>query len=78
MSSPPSPRRPDPSNAALARRLDAVEARLRDLEDPYAETMYQLRRGMVRNEMRMTRVLEHLGIADVSDDQVDQALDEQS
>lgn len=36
--------------------------------------LYELRRASVRNELRLGRVLEHLAISDVTDDEVD-ALD---
>jgi hypothetical protein len=39
------------------------------------DTLCELRRARARNELRLGRVLEHLAIDDVTDDEVDQALD---
>lgn len=61
----------------LERRILALEARLADVEGGYGDTLYKLHRATVRGELRMVRVLAHLGIEDVSDDDVDSALDEQ-
>ena len=59
----------------LEQRLRAVEARLAEVEGGYGDTLYELRRASVRNELRLGRVLDHLAIEDISDDDVDQALD---
>ena len=59
----------------LEQRLRAVEARLAEVEGGYGDTLYELRRASVRNELRLGRVLEHLAISDVTDDEVDDALD---
>ena len=53
-----------------------LEARLADLEGGYGETLYQLHRESVRNKLGMTRMLAHLGLGAVSDDEVDAELDE--
>lgn len=60
----------------LERRILALEARLADVEGGYGQTLYDLRRASVRNEMRMARVLTHLQVTDFSDEEVDTALDE--
>jgi hypothetical protein len=39
--------------------------------------LYRLHRASVRTDLRLSKVLEHLGIADVSEEEVDSALDEQ-
>lgn len=67
-----------PSLRTMEARLRAVEARLADLEGPYAESIYQLRRSSVRQDLRMVRVLEHLGVEDVTDEEVDAVLDEEA
>lgn len=59
----------------LEQRLRAVEARLAEVEGGYGDTLYELPRASVRNELRLGRVLEHLAISDVTDDEVDEALD---
>ena len=64
-----------PTVHTLAKRLAAVEARLAEIETGYGETIYQMRRKVVRTDMRMALVMQHLGIEDVTDDEVDDALD---
>lgn len=61
---------------ALERRILALEARLADVEGGYGQTLYDLRRDSVRNRMQMARLLDHLQIPAVTDDEVDTALDE--
>jgi hypothetical protein len=61
----------------LERRILALEARLADLEGGYGETLYKLHRASVKSDLRMGRVLAHLNIADVSDEEIDAALDEE-
>jgi hypothetical protein len=61
----------------LERRILALEARIADLEGGYGETLYKLHRASVKSDLRMGRVLAHLSIADVSDDEIDAALDEE-
>jgi len=60
----------------LERRILALEARLADVEGGYGDTLYKLHRASVRNDLRLAKVLGHLGIADVTDDDVDAVLDE--
>jgi hypothetical protein len=52
-----------------------VEARLAEVEGGYGDTLYELRPASVRTELRLGRVLTHLSIDDVTDDEVDEALD---
>jgi hypothetical protein len=58
------------------RRIQALEARLADIEGGYGETLYKLHRGSVRTHLEIARIMAHLGIANVSDEDVDAALDE--
>lgn len=60
----------------LLRRIEALEARLADVEGGYSQTLYRLHRHAVRTDLAMGRVLEHLGIAAPTDDEVDDAMDE--
>lgn len=60
----------------LERRILALEARLADVEGGYGDTLYKLHRSSIRTDLRMAKVLDHLGIDDVSDDDVDEALDD--
>jgi hypothetical protein len=61
----------------LERRIAALEARLADIEGGYGDTLYRLHRASVKAELRMGRVLDHLKIADVSDEEVGAAIDEE-
>jgi hypothetical protein len=65
---------PVPSPQSLLARIVALEARLQDIETPYATTMYQLRRESVRSRIERGRILDHLGIEHVTDDEIDAAL----
>jgi hypothetical protein len=60
----------------LERRVDALEARVDDIEVSHGETLYKLHRASVRNDLRIGKVLDALKVQDVSDEEVDQALDE--
>ncbi len=61
----------------LERRILALEARLSDLEGGYGETLYKLHRASAKSDLRLGRVLAHLNITDVSDDDVDAVLDDE-
>ena len=61
----------------LERRIAALEARLADIEGGYGDTLYRLHRSSVKADLRMGRILDHLKIADVSDDEVDAAIDQE-
>lgn len=60
---------------SLEQRVRALEARIAEVEGGYGDTLYQLHRASVRNDLRIARVLGHLDIPDVSEDDVDAALD---
>lgn len=60
----------------LQQRLQAVEARLAEIEGGYGQTLYRLHRRAVRTDLAMDRILGHLGLAAPTDDEVDAALDE--
>jgi hypothetical protein len=47
-----------------------------DIEGPVLTSQYRMNRRLTRNELRMERLLEHFGVEDVSDDEVDARLDE--
>ncbi|WP_232662201.1 hypothetical protein [Pseudonocardia sp. TRM90224] len=61
----------------LERRILALEARLADVEGGYGDTLYKLHRASVKADLRTAKILQSLGVADVSDDEVDRALDEE-
>jgi hypothetical protein len=60
----------------LERRILALEARLAEVEGGYGETLYKLHRASIKTDLRLVKVLDHLGIADVSDGVVDAVLDD--
>jgi len=59
----------------LERRIVALEARLAEIEGGYGDTLYKLHRASVKTDLRMARVLNRLEIEDVSDDDIDAAMD---
>jgi hypothetical protein len=59
----------------LERRVLALEARLADVEGGYGQTLYKLHRASIRAELRTARILERLDIEDVSEQQIDDAMD---
>ncbi len=61
----------------LERRILALEARLADVEGGYGDTLYKLHRASVKADLRTARILRQLSIADVSDDEIGAALDEE-
>jgi hypothetical protein len=61
----------------LERRIAALEARPADVEGGYGDTLYKLHPASVKADLRTARILERLGIEDVPDEDIDQALDEQ-
>jgi hypothetical protein len=61
----------------LERRVLALEARLADGEGGYGDTLYKLHRASVKADLRAARILERLEIEDVSDEEIDAALDEE-
>lgn len=61
----------------LERRVIALEARLAEIEGRYSDTLYKLNRASVKADLRMTRVLDHLTIEDVSEDDINSAMDEE-
>lgn len=48
-----------------------------EIEDGFGATLHQLQRQVIRIDLGLSRVLEHFGIDDVTDDGVDAALDGQ-
>jgi hypothetical protein len=60
----------------LERRIMALEARLADIEGGYGETLFQLHRASVRTDLRMSKILDRFDIPDVTEKEIDAALDE--
>jgi hypothetical protein len=61
----------------LERRILALEARLADVEGGSGDTRYKLHRSSVKTDLRIAKILKRLEIDDVSDEEIDTALDEQ-
>lgn len=59
----------------LERRILALEARLAEIEGGYGETIYQLHQSSVKTDLRLAKVLDHLGIADVTADDIELSMD---
>jgi hypothetical protein len=60
----------------LELRIQALEARLGEIETGYGSSIYDLRRSSVRTDLRLERLLDHFGVPDVTEDDVDRVLDE--
>ena len=60
----------------LERRILALEARLADVEGGHGDTVYKLHRASVKADLCTAKILERLEIEDVSDEEIDTALDE--
>jgi len=61
----------------LEQRIRTLEARLAEIEGGYGDTLYRLHRASVKADLRMGRLMDHLRVADVSDDEVDAVLDQE-
>lgn len=61
----------------LERRILALEARLADVEGGYGDTLYKLRPAGVKADLRTAKILQRLDIDDVSEEEIDTALDEE-
>jgi hypothetical protein len=58
----------------LTRRVEALEARLTDLDGGSGRTLHLLHRDMVRIELSLDKVADHLGLTAPTDDEVDAML----
>lgn len=61
----------------LERRILALEARLADIEGGYGDTLYKLHRASVKSDLRIAKILARLEVEDVSEEEIDSALDEE-
>jgi hypothetical protein len=59
----------------LERRVQALEARLADVEGGFGETIYRLRRDSIRSRIETGTILGHLGLARASEEEIDAELD---
>ncbi|MGH3932547.1 MAG: hypothetical protein ACRDTF_21520 [Pseudonocardiaceae bacterium] len=62
----------------LEQRIRTLEARLAEIEGGYGDTIYRLHRDVVGVKIGQSRILDHLGIPTVTDDDIDHALDDQT
>jgi hypothetical protein len=61
----------------LERRIAALEARLAEVEGGYGDAIYKIHRVTVRTSLSLNKILDHLHIEPVSDEQVDEVLDQE-
>jgi hypothetical protein len=61
----------------LERRIAALEARLADIEGGYGDALYHLRRASIKSELRLGKILDHFHIDDITEDDVDNILNEE-
>jgi len=63
----------------LERRILALEARLADVEAEAGcgDTLYELYRASARADLRAAKILQRLEIQDISEEEIDAALDEE-
>lgn len=59
----------------LETRVRALEARLADVESGHGKTIYDLRRDVTGVKIGLGRILDHMGIPQVTDAEVDETLD---
>jgi hypothetical protein len=71
----PTQRGPEPSNRAIIARLAALEARMADLEGPISESQYRMRREVIANRIETGRIIDHLGLAGATEQEIDDYLD---
>lgn len=65
-----------PSLHSLEARMRALEARLAEVEGGYGDTLYKLHRHAVRTDLQVGRVIDHLGLEPVTEEEVDRAIEE--
>lgn len=58
----------------LERRL-ALESRVGEIEGGYGETVYKLHRKVVKLELGQDRILGHLGLNSVTEDEIDASIE---
>ena len=54
-----------------------TQEELADVEGGYGDTLYKLHRASIKADLRTAKILQHLDIEDMSDEQIDAALDEE-
>lgn len=60
---------------AIGLHVRALEARVTEVETCHEESIYNLERKITKADLRWVKLMEHFGLADVTDDKVDEVLD---
>jgi hypothetical protein len=61
----------------LEHRIVALEAQLAEVEGGYGNTLYKLHRASAKSDLRIAKILNRLEIEDVSEEDIERALDEE-
>jgi hypothetical protein len=56
-------------------RMTALEGRVGEIETNHGKTLYDLKRYMVRNDLRWAIIVANLNVKDVTEKDVDEVLD---
>jgi hypothetical protein len=67
-----------PSLTAIVARLAALEARLADIEGPYAEAQYRTRRDVTGMRITLNRMAAQAGVSTATEEEIDAALDDEA
>lgn len=59
----------------LELRLTALEARVADIENHSGAQLYRLRRESVATQLKLDTIMQHLGLPEPTEDQIDEILD---
>ena len=65
------------SMQTIERRVLALESRLADVEVSYGQSIYQLRRDMIRSNVVGDKIAAKLGIPDTTEEEIDAIMDRQ-
>ena len=65
------------SMQTLLRRIEALEARLADMEGGYSQSMYRMHREVVRTGLTVEKIARSMGLEEATDAEVDAAMDEE-
>ena len=60
---------------AMGLRVRALEVRVAEVETSFGESIYGLERKITKADLRWVKLMEHLGVPDVTEAEVDEALD---
>jgi hypothetical protein len=67
-----------PSMNSILARLAALEARLTDIEGPYAEAQYRTRRDVTGIRITVNRMAAQAGVQIATDEEIDDVLDDEA